>query len=84
MKARSKSPSQQVRTPVSSKDFEDLGAGLNLDRCTMVGGLFWTTLSLYLELHRGVCCRDIRDVSLVPWDRRRWMFVRRFSTIRPC
>lgn len=59
---------QKVRTPVCREDSEDLGAGLNLDRCTIVGGLFWTTFFLCLGLHCGVCCRDIRDVSLVQHD----------------
>lgn len=61
-------PGQKVRIPVCPKDSEDLGAGLNLDRYTMVRGLFWTIFFLCPGLHRGVCCRDIRGVSLVQWD----------------
>lgn len=69
MKAKSKRLGQKVRTPVCLKDSEDLGAGLNLDRCTMVGRLLWTTYFLSLGLHRGICCSgDISCISLVQWD----------------
>ena len=57
--------SKKVRTPVCHGDFEDLGAGLNLDRCTMVGDRFWTTYALCLRLHYGVCSIDTRSISIV-------------------
>lgn len=60
-------PEQKVRIPVRPKESEDLGAGLNLDRYAMVDGPFGTTYFLCLGMPRGVCCRDIRSISLVQW-----------------
>ena len=65
MKARVKRPGQKVRTPMCRKDLEDIGAGLNFDRCALVVGLFGTTFLLLIGLHLGVCCRGIRCISLV-------------------
>ena len=62
MKARLKRPWQKVRTPICREDSKDSGTGLNLDNCTMMGGLFWTTYLHFLGLHRGVCSRNTRRI----------------------
>ena len=67
--ARSERPGQKVRILVCREDSEFLWAGLNLDRCIVVGGLLWTTYFRCLGLHCGVCCRrNIRCISLVQQD----------------